>query len=312
MRVAVTGVLAVLSHRVIEMPIRRRGLAVLSPRVRVGIRRAVVAGFAAAVAAALAVSTIGAVSTPSVAALTHAQQVSHARPDPAKTRVLMLGDSQLLTLMFYGSAALLRSGPQCESYGIVGCGLLDPGMQPGGDCDDRASRWRASVRAFDPDLSVLLVGAWEALDFSVAGHTYVHGTPEHARELARLAARSIRPLLARGGHVALLQVPSFGDPLHDTGGEQRSDPASVASVNDALRTVARRHPGRVTFVPWADAIAPGGHFEATVDGVPVRPDGVHFVSIAATRLATDRLVPILRRLAVEAHAVRPPRSRLTQ
>ena len=174
-------------------------------------------------------------------------------------------------------------------------------MQPGGTCDDRASRWRASVRAFDPELTVLLVGAWEALDFTVAGHTYVHGTPEHERELARIAARSIRPLTARGGHVALLEVPPFGDPLHDADGGQRSDPSSVANVNDALRAVARRDPDHVTFVRWTSAIAPDGRFDATVDGVSVRPDGVHFVSIAATRFPTGRLVPILRRLAIEAH-----------
>jgi hypothetical protein len=217
----------------------------------------------------------------------------------------MLGDSQMLTLWYYGSTAFTASGPQYEAAAIVGCGLLFPGMQPGAACQTREQTWQAAIRRFDPDLSVLLVGGFETLDFTSGGHTYRHGTPAHERELVRLADRALRPLTARGGRVALLEVPPFGNPLDDADGRQRSDPASVAGVNDALRTVAATNP-RVTFVRWADAIAPDDRYAATVDGVSVRPDGVHFASTDAARLATDRLVPLLRRLAIAAHEARTP------
>jgi hypothetical protein len=216
----------------------------------------------------------------------------------------MLGDSQMLTLWFYGSAALKTSGPQYESGAIVGCGLFDPGVQPGSSCTGRAHTWSALIRSFDPDLSVLLVGAWETLDYTVAGRVYVHGTPAHERELVSIVGRALRPLTVRGGHVALLEVPPFGNPLGDADGRQRSDPAAVADVNSALRAVARERPDVVTFVPWADVIAPGRRFASSVNGVSVRPDGVHFASEGATRLATRRLIPILRRLAVEARESR--------
>jgi len=112
------------------------------------------------------------------------------------------------------------------------------------------------------------------------------------------------PLLARGGRVALLEVPPFGNPSGNPQyGRQRSEPGSVVDVNDALRTVADASP-EVMFVPWTDAIAPDGRYVSDVDGVNVRPDGVHFASAAGARLATDRLAPILRRLAVSAHQLR--------
>jgi peptidoglycan/LPS O-acetylase OafA/YrhL len=303
-RVAVTFALAIASYRLVETPIRRGGLAAVTRRARTGVRRALVPALAVCVAAVIAVSTLGAVSEPSVAQLAHAQAVARVTPDPAKTRVLMLGDSQMLTMMFYGRDAFAASGPQYQSAAIVGCGVLDPGMQAAGSCGARAQTWRQAVHSFDPDLSVVLLGAWETLDFAANGRVYVHGTPEHSRELVRVVTRAVAPLLARGGRVALLEVPPFGNPNGDASyGRQRSDPASVADVNHALRTVAAENPA-VTFVQWADAIAPDGRYAAQVDGIDVRPDGVHFVSAAGVKLASDRLVPILRALAVDAHAAR--------
>ena len=244
LRVGVTLGIAVLSYRLVEAPIRSGGLSVLTRRTRAGLRRAAGPALAGSVAAVLMISTLGAVSEPSLAQLAEAQARPRAAADPAKARVLMLGDSQMLTLWFYGSAAFTASGPQYEAAAVVGCGLLFPGMQPGAPCQNRAQTWQAAIRSFDPDLSVVLVGAFETLDFTVGGHRYRHATPEHERELARVVARALRPLTARGGRVALLEVPPFGNPLDDADGGQRSDPASVANVNGALRAGRGDEPAR--------------------------------------------------------------------
>jgi peptidoglycan/LPS O-acetylase OafA/YrhL len=303
-RAAVTFALAISSYRLLELPIRQGGFAALTRRAQTGARRAVVPALAACLAAAIAASTLGAVSVPSVAQLADSQAVARVAPDPARTRVLMLGDSQMLTLMFYGRTAFMESGPQYQSAAIVGCGVFDPGMQAAGSCGDRARTWRQAVRVFDPDLSVLLVGAWETLDFVSGGHVYAHGTPEHELALVAIVTRAIAPLLERGGRVALLEVPPFGNPNGERlYGPQRADPGSVAAVNGALQAVAAVRTA-VTFVPWADAIAPDGRYTAEVDGVTVRLDGVHVSGAPGARLATDRLVPILRRLAVGAHEAR--------
>src|SRR5262245_10161994 len=202
-------------------------------------KRWLVAGLAACAGALLAVATLGSVSAPGDIRMTRAQPDNN----PAHTRILMLGDSQMLTLMFYGTAAFSASGPQYESAAIVGCGVFDPGMEGAGSCNERARTWHSEIRTFDPDLSVLLVGAWESLDFVVGGHRYIHGTPAHERELVRVVSRAIRPLTARGGNIALLEVPPFGNPNGDTlYAPERVEPRSVADVNDALRAVAAASP----------------------------------------------------------------------
>ena len=78
-------------------------------------------------------------------------------------------------------------------------------------------------------------------------------------------------------------------------------------MNDALKAVADRVPGRVTFVPWADAICPGGRY--------VPEDRRHHRSARrcsrgqhpGAQLITDRIVPILSRLAREARDAREAR-----
>ena len=87
--------------------------------------------------------------------------------------------------------------------------------------------------------------------------------------------------------------------IHD-----RNLPASIANVNQALEAVARRDPKQFSFVKWADAICPGGKFVAKIHGITVRPDGVHYASHAGAEIATDKLAPILSRLAVQAHDAR--------
>jgi len=176
----------------------------------------------------------------------------------------------------------------------------------GGNCDERLPSWKKQIKIFNPDLSVILIGGWETLDFTLNGHTYVHGTPEHERELVHIFEVALRTLTARKGRVALLEVPCLAeneglDPkmIHD-----RNDPASIANVNAAQETVAKRDPSRVSYVRWADAICPGGKYVKKINGITVRPDGVHYSNNAGAKFATDRLVPIVRRLAVEAHDAR--------
>jgi peptidoglycan/LPS O-acetylase OafA/YrhL len=307
-RIAVTGVIATASYLVVERPIRRNGLAAFGSRVRAPrrLRPAIVAVAAGAVAILLALSTAGAVPAPNLASLANAHQLSQRHSDPRQARVLMVGDSQMFTLVYYGDAAFNAAGPRYSYAPIIGCGIFDPSVHLGGNCNERLPRWRQQIRLFNPDLSVVLIGAWESLDFTVKGHTYVHATPEHERELARIFASALRTLTARGGRVALLQVPCMDENQGDnpTMIHDRNLPASITNVNQALEAVARRDPKQISFVRWADAICPGGKFVAKINGITVRPDGVHYATHAGAEIATDKLAPILSRLAVEAHDAR--------
>jgi hypothetical protein len=307
-RIAVTGAIATASYWLVERPIRRNGLAPLGSWVRTRARPAIVVLAGAVVAMLLVVSTEGAAPSPSLAAISKANQLARRHRDPSKTRILMLGDSQVVSLVFYGVDAFASSGSQYLYKPIIGCGVFDATEDVGGNCAGRARTWKNQVRMFNPDLSVLLIGAWETLDFTVDGRKYVHGTPAHERELERIIGAAIHPLTARHGKVALLEVPCFdethGDPRTR---RDRNLPSSIANVNEALRAVADRVPGRVTFVRWADAICPGGRYVPEVGGISVRPDGVHVGSRPGAKLITDRIVPVLSRLAREARAVRDAR-----
>jgi peptidoglycan/LPS O-acetylase OafA/YrhL len=308
-RIAVTGAIATASYLLVERPIRQQGLAWFRfwPRAR----PAIVLVAAGLVALLLVVSTFGAVAAPNASAFASANQPAPST-NPDQTRVLMVGDSQLFTMLYYDDGALKASGPQYSFAPIIGCGVFDPVERVGGNCNERATTWKAQIAFFDPDLSVVQIGAWETLDFTLNGHKYVHGTPAHERELVKIITAALRTLTARQGHVALLEVPCLDETQGDDPGiiHDRDDPASIANVNDALREVARNDPARVTFVRWADAICPGGRFTPKIDGINVRPDGVHYGSPAGAAFAVDRLIPILRRLAVEAHDARRPETGL--
>ena len=308
-RIAVTGAIATASYWLVERPIRRNGLAPLGSWARARIRPAIVAVAAALIALLLVVSTEGATPTPSLAALPNAHQLTQRHRNPTKTRILMLGDSQMFTLLFYGNSYFNASGSTFSYAPVIGCGVFDASEHVGGNCRGREHTWRNQVRRFDPDLSVLLIGAWETLDFTIDGHVYVHGTPEHERELVEIIRTQIHPLITRRGRVALLEVPCFNETQGTNAAldAERNSPESIANVNDALKAVAAQQPQEVTFVPWADAICPGGHYVNQIDGVTVRPDGVHIGSIAAAKIVTDRIVPVMHRLALEARVAREGR-----
>jgi hypothetical protein len=114
------------------------------------------------------------------------------------------------------------------------------------------------------------------------------------------------PLIARGGQVALMEVPCFGEVPGTDMREQdeRSAPASIANVNDALREIAALRAPNVTFIPWADVICPDGRYQTEINGIRVRPDGLHYHSTEGAQLVVDRLLPIFRGLARRAHTRR--------
>jgi peptidoglycan/LPS O-acetylase OafA/YrhL len=302
-RVSVTLVAATFSYYVIERPIRRdglRGLIVLGRR----------SALRFAVPALVVVTTVSLVlyatrDTPSLAAVeaTNAPPFAPRRPtNAAVPRVLLLGDSQMFTLVYRSRGELDASQIALASDAIIGCGVFDASMHLG-KCAGRADEWQHLVAQFDPDLSVLLIGAWEVLDFTFDGHRYVHGTPAHADALATIVRRAIAPLLARHGRVALLETPCFGESrAAEPSAALRDDRTAVANVNAALRRVANDDRTDVSFVNWAGAICPGGHYVSTIDGVDVRPDGVHYASNGGTRIALNALLPELRRLAIAAEA----------
>jgi peptidoglycan/LPS O-acetylase OafA/YrhL len=301
-QLGITFAIATASFFVVERPIRRNGLAAFRVPAGSVVRRALVPVAAVGLAVVLFATTMGAEPAPTLAAIEKAQAIAQPRPRPGSSRVLMLGDSQLLTLAFHSNKLYSSPDPRIKFDPILGCGALDAGMQPRNACMARPLVWQHDIQTYNPDLTVVMIGAWETLDFTVDGRVYVHGTPEHERALVDIVSRSIVPLLARGGQVALMEVPCFGDEDDsDSGARDRAEPQSIANVNDALREIAALRAPNVTFIPWAGVLCPDGRYRAEINGIRVRPDGVHYESREGVKLVEDRLLPAFRGLARRAH-----------
>ena len=305
-QLGITFSIAIASFFLLERPIRRNGLAAFRLTGDTAVRHCLVPIVACSLALVLVATTTGATPEPSLAAIERAQAAAQPVPAPGSSRVLMLGDSQLLTLAFHSIELYSSTNPRFKFDPIIGCGALDAGMQPRDACMARPLVWQHDIDTFNPDLTVLMIGAWEALDFTVDGHVYVHGTPEHERALVDIVSRSIVPLMARGGKVALMEVPCFGEPSDttDPGERARAQPVSIANVNDALREIAALRSTNVTFIPWADELCPNGRYQAELNGIRVRGDGLHYGNREGVKLVVDRLMPVFRDLARRAHTRR--------
>ena len=99
-----------------------------------------------------------------------------------------------------------------------------------------------------------------------------------------------------GAAVALLTAPYYRGAERPDGGQwPENDPLRVDRFNDIVREVAARHP-EVLLVDLGRHTNPSGRFTATIDGVRMRRDGVHY-TIQACRWFAPWLGPQLRQIA---------------
>ena len=176
----------------------------------------------------------------------------------------------------------------------IGCGLIPFAGRTADEvliwdhnattCDGLTEDWNYAAEQ-DPDVIVLVAGAWEVYDRRVDGRTYRVGTDAYARLLTEnlevvrtfFAARTNAPLVIE-------DVPCMRPTEYGLGGKRspRSDDAKVAWVNKVFRDFAAAHPRTVSILPVSDYVCPGGKFRAEVDGLVVRPDGTHYNPDATT------------------------------
>ncbi|CAA9239923.1 MAG: hypothetical protein AVDCRST_MAG20-1679 [uncultured Acidimicrobiales bacterium] len=296
LRLAVTAVVSLASYRFLEMPVRRGAFS--GPRA--GLTTA-----SAALATVLSIVVVSAVARPP--ADVNAGLAAFAEPpDPNATRVLLVGDSAAFTLTYAFPGEELRSRITLDSHGVLGCGVVlgrshfgDRGVAQDSECPSVFDDWRDKVTRFDPQVSVVMVGAWEVVDREVDGEVLRVGTAAYRRYLLDRLDEGL-DILTRGGHhpVALLGVPCYGrsrtavDPRLD---DARSDDGRTAWVDAVFREAAARA-GAVTFVDLAAYLCPAGRFVDEREGVRMREDGVHFTAEGG-RLVWRWLAPQLERMA---------------
>ncbi|MGH9019291.1 MAG: hypothetical protein ACRDY1_16190, partial [Acidimicrobiales bacterium] len=314
-RVAATMVAATLSFYLVERPVRRgtffsslKGLVAAGPALGAVVLAVILATLPASVSVAQGVVAHG-----TVPAMPVADTVPVAyRADPV--RVLLVGDSQALTLGL-GLQAVLKEDPAAYDNmdvldeGTLGCGVADGttgiargslfavgwpctpypqrgNCSPGGifgaqkfvPCQAWTAAWTDWVQEMKPNVVVLLAGGGEVLDRIYDGHLTDILDPTFAAYVKSQLEQAVAIATADGARMILETKP-----CQSTGEQPDGDPwpedsaARQAAYNSLLRQVAAARPGQVYVQNLDSYVCPGGHYTEDIDGVPVRqPDGVHF------------------------------------
>jgi hypothetical protein len=144
-------------------------------------------------------------------------------------------------------------------------------------CDGWEDRWRRDVAEFDPELTVLQVGAWEIFDREVDGEAVPFGSPPSDALVDGVLDRAVGALGSGGAPVAVVTTPPL---LRDDGTNGRewtqNETWRTDHFNDRLRALAARHPATVRIVDLGDWLCPGHACRAEIDGARIRPDGLHY------------------------------------
>jgi hypothetical protein len=294
LRLATTGVVAALSFRLVEMPVRtwrpKRPSWWQLPAVATGAV-AVVAGLlvASTVGAPPALPTAGGVPGPEPsgsgpALVRRPPPPVRAVPSPDRLRILVVGDSVGFSLGYHYKAGMVK-GATVKTAALIGCGVVR-GQHvingrlsiPNKNCETWPARWTQAVDSFDPDITVIMVGAWEVYDRKVDGRMLRVGTPEYERYLDSEMELALGIVAERGAPIALMNVPCYDQPNLQLGDppSERNDPARVAWLNQVFQRIVARHTKRLHLIDVGSFLCPGGHDAQKMNGVQVRRDGVHF------------------------------------
>src|SRR6266540_3085336 len=286
LRMAATFVAAILSYRLVELPIRRGALR------RRRLARPVTVGVAVAIVALLAVTTApgrvpvaegvalsGATGAAGLPTVTPSPTTATPSPGQPASRPNPGGDTEL-------GCGLVRAP-------IVLAGSVQP-VDP--KCTTWPTRWRDKTAAFHPDVTLMMLGGWEVLDHQVDGRVLEPATPEYEQYLdseLQLAYDLVAPSSRR---IAMLNVPCYHQP--DTGLDKslaatRDDPSRGEWLNQVLGRFVAAHRDRMVLLDLRSFLCPGGRYVDRMDGVKVRYDGVHF-SKGGAKLVWQWLGPQLR------------------
>ncbi|CAN5542628.1 acyltransferase family protein [soil metagenome] len=280
-RLAVTFAIAAASYVLLERPIRH---GALTPR------QWLVAAptTAAVVVTALLLATSGSIpgatepSAPVQAdSMDVAMGVASAAPPDAE-RVMVVGNS-VGTYLGRGLREITFERPAAVANFAVPACTFPPGAGRlrgfdgviGFDAADCTSYWPTAVGGFQPDLVLLALADPGAYDVEYDG-TFLHAcTPEYGDRYYRGLREAIDVLSAGGARVAVV-APAYTAPVMNAGaaeaGVERTD-----CVNDMNRMVAAADP-RAAYIDLNHFVCPDGlrSCKAEIDGVELRPDGVHY------------------------------------
>jgi len=295
LRVAVTLAVSTLSYHLVEMPIRRgafRGRKITWSFAPAG---------AACLAVVLVVVTRGGVSPAGALAVAPIPPVATVNPGASPpVRVLMLGES----VAFSMDSGLQEVAPEYNlsvwSIATLGCGFSDVDseasltsetpQQVAERCKEWRQSWQQEVASFNPDVVLMVFGAWDSENRVVGGRTLLAGSPEWAAFLKQSLEQKYEMLTAGGAKLMLATFPYTRPWVWSTlpnGDElEASTRSREAALNDIYRWFAAQHPDKVVLVDLNAFASPGGKWsDLYIDGVRMSDDGVHFSTGGSTIVA---------------------------
>jgi hypothetical protein len=278
--------------RLVELTTERGG----PPRRRIA---AVAASVAAATVALVAIAarptpddaTPGGASAPS-SAVTPATGKRHDGP----LRMLLIGDSVTYSLSFgFEGSDATRPLVVVWNQARYNCELVDAprrlanGREESGspECANWRDLWIEARRVFEPEVIVAGFGPWELFDRRIGGRWLAFGSPEHDDVLLAELESVVDVLGADGTPVLFLTSPTL---LRDDSAASPEWTAEevwrVDHFNELLRTVVARHPDRSGVIELGSHLCPAlASCTTSIDGVIVRPDGMHYEKPGASKVA---------------------------
>jgi peptidoglycan/LPS O-acetylase OafA/YrhL len=309
LRFGCTVVVATLSYRLVELPIRQRRLLktwsawVATP---VGVTGVVVVAVLAS-----SVTPVTAASTSFRPPAAHRGGIYAGPP----VKVLLLGDSTALTLGLGLSAYERAYNIELKDDGVLGCGVTDgsevqlkgithdmtPECSGAPGTESWQQMWAHQLATVRPNVVMILVGRWE-----VANRTY-HGrwtnilNPSYAAYVQRQLGSAVRLAGSQGAKVMLLTAPCYDSGEQPNGsGWPEDSPKRLAAFNAIVRRVAATS-ANSTLVNFEPLACPSGHYQTYIEGVDARYDGVHF-TLGGGVVFESSLFPIAEQLGREQMA----------
>lgn len=186
----------------------------------------------------------------------------------------------------------LDSGPRVEMRGVVD--LADT-------CAEWREDWRRYVDRFDPDVVVAVLGTWEVFDRRIDGRLLEFGTPEWDANMVALLEEAVDVLASKGATVAFLTPPPTMASSSDTGTSREWLPEHAGRFRhfaELLQRVVEARPDQTALIDLASFVCPEDPCPREVDGVTLRPDGIHYDATGGPVVA-GWLTPRIEQLATE-------------
>ena len=267
---ALTFLIAILSYRFLERPIRMRGLPFGRSLVMVPV--------AVALAVVLVVRGTYARELPS-------QPMLPAMFEPSGEsgrdvfRVMVLGDSTANSLG-WGLRGVRRPGIAVELMGQDGCTML------GDTCG--GPEWTQRTKELRPNATLVFLGGAFLHGTSVDGEWRKSCHPVWDGKFETNLTHRLADLLSPEGRVWAMTVPyPLGE--YDTDAFRKE----TDCINASIRKSAEAVPG-IELLDFAERLCPKGACRLESDGKTVRPDGVHYTIDGASELSQWVLQQIQR------------------